>query len=379
MDVFWYLCGPDGRYPWRPDGARPLTYPYMQQVARAVDHLGFTGALLATGAHDTWVLASSLVPYTKDFQFLVAVHPSLVNPVLAAKMTSTLDDFSGGRVKLNIVTGNTALMQSYGDTLSKDERYAQTREWLEIFKRLMAGETVDHPGVHYQVKGGSLTLPPTQRPHPPLYFGGQSPAALDVAADHIDTFLTWGEPPAQAEETIGAMKRKAAAAGREMTYGIRLYIVVRDTEDEAWAAAQDLYDHMDEESIARTMAGRAGNDSVGQARMARFGGTTKAANLRDMEIYPNLWSGLGLVRNGPGTMIVGSPDQVVARLHEYRDIGIDTFIVSGMPLLEEAYRVGELVLPRLPMRRRAQDSAITSTWNSWGQGWKDARPVPASG
>lgn len=382
MEVLWYLCGPDGRYPWRPDGARELTYPYMQQIARAVDHLGYTGALLATGAHDTWVLASSMIQHTRDLNFLVAVHPSLVTPVLAAKMASTLDDFSDGRCRINIVSGNSALMQSFGDTLDKDSRYAQTAEWLQIFKRLMAGETVDFDGEHYTVKGGSLTLPPTQRPHPPLYFGGQSPAAIDVAAEHIDTFLTWGEPPEQAAETIATVRAAAAAKGREVRFGVRLYVMVRETEKQAWEAVQDLYDHMDEASIAATMAGRAGNDSTGQIRMQGISGTRKPTDLRDLEIAPNLWAGLGLVRNGPGTMVVGDPQQVMDKLDEYRQIGVETFIVSGMPLLEEAYRFGEMVLPHLPIDRPGRDGAtertrITSTWNSWGEGWKKPEPATA--
>lgn len=373
MEVFWYLCGPDGRYPWREDGARPLDYAYFQQIARACDHLGFTGGLVATGAHDTWALSSSLIPYTDRFQFLVAVHPSLVSPVLAAKMASTVDQFSGGRLKLNIVSGDTRLMESYGVTLGHDERYAQTDEWLRIFKALMEGETLDFEGTHYTVKSGALTLPPTQRPYPPLYFGGASPAAVQVAAEHVDTYLVWGDTPAAVGEKISQVSVEAAKHERTLKYGVRLYVMVRESEDEAWAAAQALYDKMDDESVSRTLATRAGTDSVGQQISSALNNGRKPADLRDLEIHPNVWAGLGLVRNGPGAMIVGSADQVAERMEEYRAVGVDTFIISGMPLLEEAYRVGELLLPRLPITPpppRPEPVGIRSTWNTWGQGWK---------
>ncbi|MFD4249053.1 LLM class flavin-dependent oxidoreductase [Amycolatopsis thermoflava] len=374
MDVLWYLTGPDGRYPWREDGARPLNYAYFQQVARAVDHLGFTGALLATGAHDAWVLGSSLIPYTDRFQFLVAVHPPLVSPTLLAKMAATFDQFSGGRLRINIVNGDTKLLAGYGVHLGHDERYHYSDEWLTVFKQLMAGETVDFRGRYVDVRGGSLTLPPVQKPAPPLWFGGSSDAALDVAAKHIDTYLTWGETPVAAKEKIAQLRERAAAHGREdLKFGVRLYVVVRETEEEAWRAAQDLYDHMDDESVARTQAGVRGTDSVGQQRMSALHGGRKPKDLRELEVYPNLWSGIGLVRNGPGTAIVGNPEQVVERIGEYRDAGVDTFIVSGMPLLEEAYRVGELVLPHLPVSRgdAPRDGGdVRATWNSWTEGWK---------
>lgn len=374
MDVLWYLTGPDGRYPWREDGARPLNYAYFQQVARAVDHLGFTGALLATGAHDAWVLGSSLIPYTDRFQFLVAVHPPLVSPTLLAKMASTFDQFSGGRLRINIVNGDAKLLAGHGVHLAHDERYRYSDEWLTVFTRLMAGETVDFRGDHLDIRGGSLTLPPVQRPTPPLWFGGSSDAALEVAAKHIDTYLTWGETPLAAKEKIARLRERAAAHGREdLRFGVRLYVVVRETEEAAWLAAQDLYDHMDEASVARTQAGVRGTDSVGQQRMSALHGGRKPSDLRELEVYPNLWSGIGLVRNGPGTAIVGNPEQVVERIGEYRDAGVDTFIVSGMPLLEEAYRFGELVLPHLPVDRGAtprDGGDVRATWNSWSEGWK---------
>ena len=363
MEVLWYLTGPDGRYPWRADGARALTYPYFQQLARAVDHLGFTGALLATGAHDAWVQGASLIPYTDDFQHLIAAHPPLLSPTLLAKMITTFDQFSKGRLRVNIVNGDAKLMAQFGVHLSHDERYAYTDEYLTVLTALLRGETVTFKGKYIHVVDAGLPLPPYQHPIPPLWFGGSSRAAHEVAAKHIDTYLSWGETPQQAQEKIREVRQLAAQYDRadKIRFGIRLYVIVRDTEEAAWAAAQDLYDHMDEKSIAGAQNYVAGIDSIGQQRMSALHQGQKPKDLRELEIAPNLWSGIGLVRHGPGTALVGSPRQVLARIQDYRDAGIDVFIVSGMPLLEEAYRFAELVLPHLPVARKSEQG-ITSAW-----------------
>jgi alkanesulfonate monooxygenase len=366
VEVLWYLTAPDGRYPWAPEGARVIDHAYLTQIARAVDHLGYTGALLATGPHDTWVLASSLLAYTERMRFLVAVHPGLVSPTLLAKMSATFDQFSGGRLILNIVNGESRQLAGYGLHLGHDERYAHSDEYLTVWKRLMAGETVDFAGEHVRIDGGSIALPPVQRPHPPLWFGGSSPAALDVAAKHIDTYLSWGETPPQAAEKIAALRGLAAGYGRAdgLRFGIRLYVIVRDTEEEAWAQADWLLRRMDPEVVARAQERFAASDSVGQRRMWSLHRGAIPDEVRDLEIYPNLWAGMGLIRQGPGTAIVGNPEQVVDRINEYRAAGIETFIVSGVPLLEEAYRVAELVLPHLPVDGRTEPAAPSFTWES---------------
>lgn len=362
MEVLWYLTGPDGRYPWRADGARALTYPYFQQLARAVDHLGYTGALLATGSHDAWVQGASLIPYTDNFQHLIAAHPPLLSPVLLGKMINTFDQFSKGRLRVNIVNGDAKLMAQYGVHLSHDERYAYTDEYLTVLTALLRGETVTFKGKYIHVVDAGIPLPPYRQPAP-LWFGGSSPAAHEVAAKHIDTYLSWGETPQQDEEKIREVRALAAKHGRadKIRFGIRLYVIVRETEAKAWEAAADLYEHMDERSIAGAQSYVAGIDSIGQQRMSALHGGRKPRDLRELEIAPNLWSGIGLVRHGPGTALVGSPEQVLARIQDYRDAGIEVLIVSGMPLLEEAYRFAELVLPHLPVDR-AVDPGVTSAW-----------------
>lgn len=371
MEVLWYLTGPDGRYPWRKDGARPLNYAYFQQIARAVDHLGFTGALLATGSHDAWIQGAALIPYTEHFQHLIAAHPPMISPTLLAKMITTFDQFSKGRLRVNIVNGDARLMAQYGVHLSHDDRYAYTDEFLTVLRGLLRGETVTFKGRFIHVVDAGLPVPPTQA-QIPLWFGGSSPAAHEVAAKHIDTYLSWGETPERAEAKIREVRALAAKHGRKdaIRFGIRLYVVVRDTEEAAWAAAQDLYDHMDDDAVAGAQAYVAGIDSVGQQRMSALHGGRKPKDLRELEIAPNLWSGIGLVRHGPGTALVGSAKQVVQRINDYRDAGIEVLIASGMPLLEEAYRFAELVLPHLPVQPAATQGVTSAFTRDRDAAWR---------
>lgn len=352
MNVLWYMCAPDGAYPWKSEGSRTIDYGYYKQLAQAYDHLGYTGALFATGAHDVWPLAGALLPYTERMKFLIAFHPGLIAPTLLAKMAATFQEFSNGRLMLNVVSGDAKMLGAYGMMLPHDERYLMADEYLSIWHRLMAGESVTYKGKYFQTEGAKLALPAGSGiSPPPLWFGGSSDSAVEVAAKHVETYLSWGETPEQMGEKVKKVKARAEAHGRELTYGIRLYVIVRQTDEKAWEAAADLYDQMDDTAIAANQRFVSNTDSVGQQRMSAMHGGLKPANLRDLEISPNLWAGIGLVRPGPGTAIVGSPDTVIRTLEAYRKVGVDTFILSGMPLLEEAYRFGELVLPRLPVER----------------------------
>lgn len=364
MNVLWYMCAPDGAYPWQPEGSRKVDLGYYKQLALAYDQLGYTGALFATGAHDVWVLASALLSYTERLKFLVAIHPGLVAPTLLAKMAATLQEFSRDRLLINVVSGDAKMLGAYGMTMPHDERYDMADEYLQIWHRLFAGETVSHHGKYFQTEGAKLALPvgETIAP-PPLWFGGSSDKALDVAAKNVQTYLSWGETPEQIGAKVAAVKAKAAEYGRSLDYGIRLYVIVRDTDAEAWDAASDLYKRMDERAIAANQRFVSNTDSVGQSRMTAMHGGQKPENLRDLEIAPNLWAGIGLVRPGPGTAIVGSPDTVIRTLEGYGKAGVETFILSGMPLLEEAFRFGEKVLPCLDVTRHVAP-ARNYTWST---------------
>ncbi|WUH91964.1 LLM class flavin-dependent oxidoreductase [Streptomyces sp. NBC_00433] len=328
-------------------GDRPATLGYLTQIARAAEDLGFVGALTPTGAwcEDAWLTTAMLAQTTERLKFLVAFRPGSVSPTLGAQMAATFQRHSGGRLLLNVVTGGESHEQrAYGDFLDKDARYARTGEFLHIVRELWAGRTVDLAGEHLRVEGARLSRVPD--PVPEVYFGGSSPAAGDVAARYSDVYLTWGEPPAAVAEKISWIRALADKAGRQVRFGIRLHVIPRDTAAQAWAEAERLLAGFDPAAIAAVQAGLARSESEGQRRMlALHGGSTA-----DLEISPNLWAGIGLVRGGAGTALVGSHTEVADRIADYHALGIDEFVLSGHPHVEEAYWFGEGVLPLLRAR-----------------------------
>ena len=357
MEVFWFLpTHGDSRYLGTSIGARAVDLGYIAQIARAADDLGYGGVLLPTGrsCEDAWAVASAMVPLTRRLKYLVAIRPGVMSPTAAARLAATVDRMSNGRLLINVVTGgDPAESEGDGIFLSHDERYVATHEFLEVWRRVLAGESVDYAGKHIRVKGAKTLYPPVQRPHPPLYFGGSSAAAHDLAAEHVDVYLTWGEPPKDVANKIAEMKRRASAFGRTLRFGIRLHVIVRDTTEEAWRAANDLLRYVDDRTIQAAQAAFSRLDSEGQRRMVALHGGRR----ENLEVSPNLWAGVGLVRGGAGTALVGSPEVVAERMLEYRELGIETFILSGYPHLEEAYRTAESLFPLLPLER--QTSVMT--------------------
>ena len=349
MQLLWFLpTHGDGRYLASATGGRALTFDYLRQVAQAADQLGYWGMLLPTGrsCEDSWVVGSAVAPATKNLRFLIALRPGLVSPVMGARMAAALDRATNGRLLINVVTGGDPVeLKGDGLWLGHDERYVMTSEFLEIWRRVMSGEKVDFKGQHYHVEDARLAFPPVQKPYPSLWFGGSSPAGIDVAAEHCDVYLTWGEPPADVAAKIAIARAAAEKRGRIFRFGLRLHIVVRETRAQAWDAANDLIRYVDDKVIADAQKVFSRYDSVGQQRMAALHGGNRAK----LEISPDLWAGVGLVRGGAGTALVGDADTVAARLIEYQKLGVDSFILSGYPHLEEAYRVAELLFPRLPL------------------------------
>ncbi|KUO06665.1 LLM class flavin-dependent oxidoreductase [Streptomyces caeruleatus] len=326
---------------------RPPTVAYLSQIARAAEDLGFVGALTPTGAwcEDAWLTTAMVSQNTERLKFLVAFRPGFVSPTLAAQMASTFQRQTGGRLLLNVVTGGESHEQrAYGDFLDKDDRYRRTGEFLQIVRGLWEGRTVDLVGEHLQVEDAKLARVPD--PVPEVYFGGSSPIAGEIAARHVDVYLTWGEPPAAVAEKIAWIRALAEKEGRTVRFGIRLHVITRDTGEQAWAEARRLLAGFDTETVRAVQSGLARSESEGQQRMlALHGGSSD-----ELEIYPNLWAGIGLVRGGAGTALVGSHDEVADRIAEYHRLGIDEFVLSGYPHLEEAYWFGEGVLPRLEAR-----------------------------
>jgi alkanesulfonate monooxygenase len=367
MKIFWFIpTHGDGRYLGTAEGGRNLDFDYLRQVAVAADTQGFYGVLLPTGrsCEDAWVVASSLIPETNRLRFLVALRPGLVSPTLGARMCVTFDRLSRGRLLINVVTGGVPVeLAGDGVFYNHDERYEVTDEFLTIWRDLLSGtpKEVNFEGKHLRVRGASTLIPGVQRPYPPLYFGGSSPAGIEVGAKHVDVYLTWGEPPAQVAAKIADVRVAADKAGRNIRFGIRLHVIVRETDEEAWRAAARLVSRLDERTIQRAQKTLVRQDSHGQRRMLAFQTSNGGDLSREaLEISPNLWAGIGLVRGGAGTALVGSAETVAARIQEYHELGIENFIFSGYPHLEEAYRVAELLFPRLPLRHGDPSRAETS-------------------
>ena len=360
MQIFWFLpTHGDSRYLGTTEGARPVDLAYLQQIAGAADSLGYEGVLIPTGrsCEDPWVIASSLIGATRRLKFLVAVRPGLHQPSLAARMAATFDRLSGGRLLVNLVTGgDQAELEGDGVSLGHAERYEQSAEFIRIWREIIArshdNQGFDYDGKHLNVKGAKLLFPPIQKPYPPVWFGGSSAPAHELAAEQVDAYLTWGEPPAEVAKKLADVRQRAERKGRAVKFGIRLHVIVRETEDEAWRAAESLISRVDDETVVRAQAAFARMDSEGQRRMAALHAGGARRSRAELEISPNLWAGVGLVRGGAGTALVGDPKTVAARIEEYAALGIDNFILSGYPHLEECYRFAELVFPLLPRKQR---------------------------
>ncbi|QCL95953.1 FMNH2-dependent alkanesulfonate monooxygenase [Agrobacterium tumefaciens] len=348
LDFLWFIpTSGDGSYLGSDDLSRPADPGYFREIAQAADRLGYSGVLIPTGVacEESFILAANLAAYTEKLKFLVAIRPGVASPAYYARLASTLDRVSHGRLLLNIVVGGSAQeLAGDGIFLPHDERYDHADEFFQVFNSLIETGKGSLDGKYIKAVDARLGLPPVQEPRPPLYFGGSSDAGIEFSAGITDKYLTWGEPPEQVAEKIAKVRAAAAKKGREVTFGIRLHFIVRETDEEAWADAERLISKLSDETIASAQEGFSkASDSVGQARMQALHNGRRDR----LEVSPNLWAGIGLVRSGAGTALVGSPKTVAARLREYQALGIDTVIASGYPHLEEAYRLSELLFPEI--------------------------------
>jgi alkanesulfonate monooxygenase len=366
-DFLWYLpTHGDGRNlsagafhdAQRGSSHRAPSLGYLTQVALAAEAAGFLGALIPTGSYceDAWAVAAAISEHTRRLQSLVAFRPGFVLPAVAAQTAASLQRFTGNRLLLNVVTGGSSSEQkAYGDFLDHDARYQRCDEFLSVVRGVWRGPGFHFEGEHYRVENGGLVQPLLETPT--LYFGGASAAAERVAAKHADVYLTWGETPPMLQPRIAALRAQAAGHGRKLRFGIRLHLITRDTEAQAWREAQRLLDGIPPGAIEAAQQQFVASESVGQSRMVSLH-RGKLGDARALEVYPNLWAGVGLVRGGAGTALIGSHEQVAARIAEYEALGVDTFIFSAYPNLEEAVRVGEDLLPLLGRRERAPELAL---------------------
>ncbi|RBQ31584.1 alkanesulfonate monooxygenase, FMNH(2)-dependent [Arcobacter sp. FW59] len=358
LNIFWFIpTFGDSQYIGGKTGARAIDFNYSKQIAVAADNLGFDGVLIPTGrlCEDPWVVASSLISVTQNLKFLVALRPGLMQPSLAARMTATLDRFSNGRVAINLVAGGDKT-ELEGDGLYQkpEERYEAAAEFVDVWKDILKAsyekELVNFDGKYYKTTNAKLLYPPVQRPHPPLFFGGSSDEARELAAQKVDLYITWGERPQDVKEKIEDLKKRASKYGRTLKFGVRLHVIVRETEEEAWSVAEKLISKLDDETIEQHHKVLEKRESIGQKRMTALTNGGKSRTREELEISPNLWAGIGLAREGCATALVGSPEIIVERITEYANMGVDTFVFSGYPHLEEAYKFAELVFPLLPDR-----------------------------
>lgn len=344
-NVHFYWFAPtsgDGAHLGTAKPEREANLENILKVAQAAENAGFEGILIPTGVPylDSWMVGSAIVHHTKKIRPLVAFRPGFIAPTVAAKIASTLDQFSDGRLLVNVVSGGSKKeLAQDGDYTEHDERYERTGEFLEVVKKTWQEESVTHKGEFFETTDAKLFPPLKQQGGIPLYFGGSSHIAKNIAAEHADVFLQWGEPVAQVKAQIEDVTQRAASFGRTLQYGVRLHIVVRETEAAAWEAAHDIISKIDKNVQQNIQSIKEGSDSVAQQRMTEI-----AASTDRFDKYS--WTGIGQVRKGAGTAIVGTPEQVKEALQDYVDAGVTHFVLSGFPHAEEATRFGELVLPK---------------------------------
>ncbi|KAA1379804.1 LLM class flavin-dependent oxidoreductase [Aeromicrobium fastidiosum] len=321
---------------------------YLAHVARTAEDLGFDAVLTPTGTpcEDAWIVASALIPETERLKFLVALRPGLITPTLLAQMSSTFQRLSSNRLLLNVVVGGDPSEQlRFGDRVGKDDRYARAAEFLQVFRESFTDAGSSFTGDYYDVED-ARTRRPAQVPE--IYLGGSSAAAGPVTAAHTDVYLTWGEPPAAVAEKIAWIRGLAEAEGRTVRFGVRLHTISRDHSEDAWRVADDMLAQLDPADIAKAQEAIASSESEGQRRMRELhGGLTTFTEARQLEVHPALWSGIGLMRSGAGTALVGSHTEVADLIAEYAAVGVEEFVLSGYPHVEEAYWFAEGVLPVL--------------------------------
>jgi alkanesulfonate monooxygenase len=320
---------------------------YLSEVARAAEISGFQGGLIPSFpmTDEPWAISSFLARETKTFRFMIAFQPGFLNPVVAARMTASLQRATGGRALYNIITGGGGPQQLWwGDSVPHDDRYNRTTEFLDVLRGVWNGGPFSYDGKFYRVKDGGLPDPLSKEEFPEIYFSGSSDAALASAAKHADFYLSWLEPSAALGEKFSRAKERTAQLGRKIKCAVRVDIVARPTEEEAWEEIRRGFDNVDPKLLAAAKGALGPSDSVGAARQQRLRSTT-INSYKDLIIEPNVWSGFNLLRGGQTNGIVGNYEQVAEKLDQLVQLGTDAFILASTPHLEEAYRVGEEVLP----------------------------------
>ena len=325
--------------------SRAATPRYIRDVAQAAEANGFESMLLATShkSKDTWLYAAAAAQQTETIRFIVAFRAGFTLPTLTAQMIDTFQYLFNDRLDVNIVTGSDVDEQhAYGDVLPKANRYRRTAEFLSVLNLELDGGQFDFDGDYYTVRRGGR--PKSKARRPTIFFGGLSDEAARVGAEFADVQLMYGETPPMAAEHVERVSKLAAEYDRPVEFGIRIQVISRDRSEDAWAETERILEKLTPEIVAERQEQLAKRQSVGQARVQSL--NPGVIDRDGLNPYRNFWSGLGLVGGGGGsTALVGSHEEVAETIRDYLDVGVSHFIVSGAPLLEEAYQFGEGVIP----------------------------------
>ncbi|MBE8715709.1 LLM class flavin-dependent oxidoreductase [Cellvibrio polysaccharolyticus] len=373
VKILWYLTEPDGTIPWTEEGRWDTDFKHLQQLAGTIDKLGYYGALLAG---PTLHVAAATFSVTERMKFIVAQHPGEVQPAILANYAKALNRFSNNRFLFNAVNGNDAGMASVGVNFEHDERYEYSREYWDVFRRVyadqggFAGLTEGYDGKYIKLAPRPALpgrrAPSSQQPltPPPLWGAGTSPAGVAHSVEVLDVYLSFANTPQLLGEKFKRVEAEAAKIGRAFQFnGTRLQVIVRETEEEAWEYAQYLVDNTPLEyaiqNIKRQLPPGETIDSYRSPdpQIQKNIEAIKAGHLppaKDFEIYPNIWTGpalhgFNILGPGAGTTLVGSAENVAARIREFNEHGTHAFILSGWPLIEEAHRFANLVFPLLDL------------------------------
>ncbi len=342
-EISWFapICDGDDRYLGERDVKYKSNWENTSNILLTADKLGYRNILCPSSyqvGQDTLPFVSAVSPLTQNINILAAVRSGEIHPPMLARSLSTIDHILKGRLTVNIISSDLP-----GEDLPSEDRYQRSREVIEILKQAWTQEEIDFSGQFYMFKLPTNPVKPFQNGGPLLYFGGYSPPAVDLCAEHCDVYLMWPETEGNLRNLMENMSQKAAKYSRKVDFGLRVHVVVRETEEEACEYAESIISKLDLEAGQELKERALDSKSYGVSRQKQM----REQSSGDGYVEPHLWTGISMARSGCGAALVGNPDQIVEKLNRYMDMGIRSFIFSGYPHIDECNRFAELVLPRL--------------------------------
>jgi len=356
IELAWYMsCDGDSGHIGQKFADHPPSYETFTRIARNAERAGFTTLLVPTSqmsghysqqapAWDSIVNAAVVAPATKTIKLLLAVRMGIMDPAICARMLASLDELSGGRILLNVVTGG-APLASYGEEMDHDTRYERTEEYLQVLDGLWTREKFTFEGKYYRLKDASVFPHPVQKPRIPFFMAGASDVARAIAARRAEYSVFWGETPEQVAGEVRKIEDMLQGTGKKLRYVTRFQIIARETEREAWEAAEEVLSRIDPEVLAH----HRGVISKFESR----GTQNQQKRTAEEMVGPNLWAGMGRIRSGSAVAIVGDYAQCAEKIVELERAGVDLLILSGFPLHSECERVGRHVIPLVREMERA--------------------------